>query len=217
MINIILLGAPGAGKGTQANKLSNKYSLIHISTGDMIREEIKNNTIFGKRAKMFSDKGLLVPDELVIEIIENKLDSVGGGYLFDGFPRNVKQAEAVDEIVKSKSIAYPLIFYIDVSEDELIKRLTNRRYCPNCNKIYNLLNNIPRRDEICDFCGNNLIMRKDDVIEVIKKRLEVFCNETYPLLEYYSNSDKLYKIDGNSSENEVYNQLVSIIDDNIKK
>ena len=217
MINIILLGAPGAGKGTQANRLSSKYNLIHISTGDMIREEIKNNTVFGKRAKLFSDEGLLVPDELVIEIIENRIHPGGGGFLFDGFPRNVKQAEALDGIIKCKSISYPLIFYIDVNEDELIKRLSNRRYCPGCNKIYNLINNIPHKDDICDLCGDNLIMRKDDAVEVIKKRFEVFCNETYPLLEYYSNTDKLYKINGNFSESEVYNQLVSIIDDNIKK
>lgn len=211
MINIILLGAPGAGKGTQANRLSKAYNLTHISTGDVIREEIRNNTNFGKKVKSFADKGLLVPDELIIEIIESRLHKEGNGYLLDGFPRNLKQAISLDTMIREKKLDYPYIFYIEVTEDELVKRLTNRRYCPKCNKIYSLINNAPENNEICDKCRVKLLKRKDDEVTIIKKRFEVFKSETYPLLEYYSKSEKFYKVEGDSSEDKVYKSIVDII------
>jgi adenylate kinase len=217
MINIILIGAPGAGKGTQANRLLKKYNLTYISTGDIIRDEIKNNTCLGKKAKLYSNKGLLVPDELVTEIIENKLQLNKSGFLLDGYPRNIKQAILLDEIIKLKNITQPFIFYIDVPEGELIKRLTNRLYCPNCNRVYNLVNNVPRNSNICDICSNALVKRNDDNIEIIKKRIEVFFNDTYPLLDYYGQCAEFFKINGDYSEEEVYKQIVVKIDDNIEK
>lgn len=211
MINVILLGAPGAGKGTQAIRLSKAYNLTHISTGDLIREEIKNNTDLGKKTKLFADKGLLVPDEVVIEIIKNRLHNNGKGYLLDGFPRNVKQAMSLDAIINEKKLDYPYILYIEVSEGELVRRLTNRRYCPSCNKIYNLINKAPENYAICDKCGTTLVKRKDDDEDIIKKRIEVFKSETYPLLEYYRQSDRFYRIEGDSSEDSVYKSIVDII------
>jgi adenylate kinase len=211
MINIILLGPPGAGKGTQANKLSDKYKLMHISTGDLIRDEINSNSELGSRLKAFVEKGLLVPDELVVEIIETKLVKAGSGYLLDGFPRNIKQAVALDEIIDKKKLDNPYIFYIYVDDKELIRRLANRLSCPLCKRVYNLVNNPPNHDGLCDCCGVALIKRKDDDEEVIRKRLEVFRNETYPLLDYYSRSDRFYKIDGNTSEDKVFKSIVEII------
>ena len=211
MINIILLGAPGAGKGTQADRLSKAYDLTYISTGDVIREEIKNNTDFGKKAKLFADKGLLVPDELVIDIIKDRLYNYRNGYLLDGFPRNIKQAVSLDAIMSEKKLDYPYIFYIEVSEEELVKRLSGRMNCPMCKKIYNLNNNAPENNEICDTCGVKLVKRKDDDVDIIRKRFEVFKSETYPLLEYYRQSENFYKIEGDSSEDSVCKSIMDII------
>jgi adenylate kinase len=166
---------------------------------------------------LFADKGLLVPDELVTEIIENKLQLCKNGFLLDGYPRNVNQAILLDEIIKSRNITHLFIFYIDVPEDELLKRLTNRLYCPNCNSVYPLVNNVPQTSNICDICGNVLVKRKDDNIEIIKKRIEVFFNDTYPLLGYYGQRTNFFKINGNCPEEEVYKQIVVKIDDNIEK
>jgi len=174
MINILLIGAPGAGKGTQAARLLKTYNLTYIATGDVIRDEIRNNTPLGEKVKMYSDKGLLAPDELVTEIIENRLQLCNDRFLLDGYPRNINQAMLLDKIIKSNNITEPYIFYIDVPESELVKRLTNRLYCPQCKKVFSRINSLPGNTENCDICGNVLVKRNDDDIEIVKKRLEVF-------------------------------------------
>ncbi len=190
-INIILLGPPGAGKGTAAKMIAKKYSIPQISTGDIFREAVKKQTELGKRVKTIMEKGELVPDELTISLVKERLaqPDTERGYILDGFPRTVKQA---DELSKFQSIKAVINF--NISEEEIIRRLSGRRVCKNCGAIYHITDYPPKKEGICDKCGGELYQRDDDKIEAIKKRLVVYNEQTAPLIDYYREKGLLYDI-----------------------
>jgi len=212
MINIILLGPPGAGKGTQAKSLAQELNLLHISTGDLLRENVKNNTSLGIKAKEYMEKGELVPDELINDMIKEKLSSLDnkGGFVLDGYPRNVKQAEFLDNLLKNYN-QKTFVIYLKVSERVMLERLSGRRICSNCQSIYHLRNMPPKKDSICDICGGKLYQRPDDQEEVIKKRYSVYLKETQVLLDYYK--DRLIYVPSDEEKDIVFNKLLSIIKD----
>ncbi|MCS7184324.1 MAG: adenylate kinase [bacterium] len=191
-MNIIMLGPPGSGKGTQAKMLAEKLKLKHISTGDIFRKEIENSTPLGNKVKKYLDSGLLVPDELTNQIVTNGI--CNGFFVLDGYPRNINQAEFLDDYLKKNNMKLDFVLFLDVPDSEIIRRLTNRRICPKCASIFNLVFNRPKIDELCDNCGIKLQIREDDLSETIKKRMDVYKNETRPLLSYYK--DILKRIDG---------------------
>ena len=202
---IALLGPPGAGKGTQAKLLAEKTGLIHLSTGDILREEVAHSTTLGQTAKGWMDKGDLVPDDLIVDMIRGRITRADG-FILDGFPRTVVQAEALAEIT-------PLDGAINValSQEEVIRRLSSRRVCQDCGKIYNLLFNPPKTDMRCDACGSPLFLRNDDNPDVIKNRYDVYTQETAPLIEYYSKRGLLYEVDGERPSSEVLNCILGLI------
>ncbi len=206
--SIVMLGAPGVGKGTQAKLISEKYNIPHISTGDMLRAAVKEGTDLGKKAKEIMERGELVPDEIMYGIVKERLakDDCKNGYILDGFPRTIPQAEFLDTVDK---INY--VIYIYVPEELIIKRLVFRRTCPNCGAMYHLEYNPPKNDSICDKCGTPLIQREDDKEEVVKNRLAVYNDKTAVLLDYYRNRGVFYKIDGNREINEVLKSIVQLI------
>ena len=195
-LNLVFLGPPGAGKGTQAQKISKKFGLRWISTGDMLRQAIKDKTELGKQAEKYMKRGELVPDEIVLGLLEQLLSTLNTGFILDGFPRTVPQAEKLDRMLEAKSLTLDGVVFIDVPDEEIIKRLSARRICPNCGAVYNMIYNPPKKDEICDICGTPLVKRDDDRPETIKKRLKVYRNQTAPLLDYYKTKGILIKIDG---------------------
>ncbi len=206
-MRIILLGAPGAGKGTQAKRLSTKYNLLHISTGDIFRENIKNSTDIGKIAKFYIDKGQLVPDSVTVELVKRRLekeDCVNQGYLLDGFPRTVEQAIELDKFSK-----IDIVLNIDVDFNKLVKRITGRRVCPKCGASYHVTTLNGKTD--CELCKTPLIMRDDDNEETVIKRIEVYNKQTSPLVEYYGKQGKLKTVDGNLEIDETFNQIVKIL------
>ena len=190
MLRTILLGPPGAGKGTQAVKIVEKYGIPHISTGDIFRENIKNGTELGKKAQEYMNRGELVPDELVVEIATDRLlkDDCKEGFLLDGFPRTVFQAEKLDEFLQAHGQKLDVVIDIEVEKQELLTRLTGRRVCKKCGASYHIVNIPPKKEGICDICGGELFQRPDDSLETAKSRLEVFYRQTQPLIDYY---DKL--------------------------
>ncbi len=189
---IILLGPPGAGKGTQAELLDEKLGFTRLSTGDMLREAVRNGTELGKKAKEYMDKGALVPNEVIIGMMKEKIATIDGAYLLDGFPRTIEQADALGEIVD-----IDLVIDIDVEDEVLVDRLTKRRSCPKCNAVYHLTNKPPKVDGICDKCGEKLYQRDDDTEKTVKNRLEVYRKNTFPLIDYYKKKGKLVTIKGN--------------------
>ena len=206
-MRIILLGAPGAGKGTQAKRLSEKYNILHISTGDIFRENIKNSTEIGKIAKSFIDKGQLVPNDVTVEIVKERLeqeDCKAQGYLLDGFPRNIEQAIELDKFSK-----IDIVLNIDVDLNKLVKRITGRRVCPKCGASYHVttLNG----NTLCSRCKTELILRDDDNEETVTKRIEVYNKQTAPLIEYYKNQGKLFAVDGNLGIDETFNQIIKVL------
>lgn len=206
-MRIILLGAPGAGKGTQAKRLSAKYNLLHISTGDIFRENIKNETEIGKLAKSFIDKGQLVPNEVTVEIVKERLekeDCVKQGYLLDGFPRNIEQAIELDKFSK-----IDVVLNIDVDFAKLIKRITGRRVCPKCGASYHV--STLNGKSTCSECNTFLVLRDDDNEETVTKRIEVYSKQTAPLIKYYEEQGKLVTVDGNAEIDETFNQIVKIL------
>ncbi len=210
-MKIILLGAPGAGKGTQAEKIIKKYNIPQISTGDILRENVKNNTELGKKAKEYMDKGELVPDDIIIGIIKDRLakDDCKNGYILDGFPRTIPQAEALKEALKPDKI--DVVLFIDVSDEVVIERLSLRRVCKNCGAIYHLKFNPPKEENKCDKCGGELYQRDDDKEETIKNRLSVYREQTEPLVSYYEKENILKRIDGNKSVEEIATEIDSIL------
>lgn len=210
-MRLILLGPPGAGKGTQAAAIVEKYNIPHISTGDIFRYNIKQGTELGKKAKGYMDQGLLVPDEVVVEIVEDRLkqEDCTGGFLLDGFPRTVVQAEALDKVLANMDSALDRVINIEVDKGILVERAVGRRICRECGATFHIKYNPSTKGENCDQCGGNLYQRDDDNEATVTKRIEVYLNETTPLIEYYSRQDKLVTIDGDRKINEVFEDIVT--------
>jgi len=210
---IVLLGAPGAGKGTQAAIISQKLKLAHIASGDLFRQALAKGTELGLLAKSYMEKGQLVPNEVTIKMVLERISNpdCNGGIILDGFPRNVEQAKALDEALKPKTKQIDKAVYIKVSEEELLERLTGRWICRNCQTPYHEVNSPPKVAGKCDKCGGELYQRADDNTETIKKRLEVFFAETTPLIEYYSKNGKLIEVQGEGSMEEISNRIVTVL------
>ncbi len=204
-MNIILLGAPGAGKGTQAVRIAEKYKIPHISTGDIFRKNIKEGTLVGLKAKSYIDKGQLVPDEVVVEIVENRLKEADckAGYLLDGFPRTLAQAEALSKITKIDAV-----INLDIDLKKLADRLTGRRICRDCGESYHIST---YSDKACKKCGGEIYQRDDDNIATVNSRLQVYENQTKPLIEYYSSKNLLKNIDGGQDIDKVFEDIVNIL------
>ena len=212
-MKLILLGAPGAGKGTQAAKIVEKYGVPHISTGDIFRENIKKGTELGKKAQEYMNRGELVPDDLVIEIATTRLleDDCRNGFLLDGFPRTVYQAEKLDEFLAARDSKIDKVLDIAVEKDELIARLTGRRVCKACGASFHVVNIPPKKEGVCDFCGGELIQRADDNLETVTNRIDVYEAQTMPLVEYYEKAGNLVHIDGSTGLENVFADIVSAL------
>jgi adenylate kinase len=213
VFKLVLLGPPGAGKGTQAKKISEKYNLPHISTGDIFRRNIKEGTPLGMKAKEYMDKGELVPDELVIELVEDRLeqDDCKDGFLLDGFPRTVNQAEKLDEYLSSKGNSLDLVIDLEVDEDILLDRMIGRRVCKVCGANYHIKTMPPKKEGVCDVCGGEVIQRADDTEETVRNRFEVYQRQTAPLIEYYQEKNLLAKIEGTGGPDKVFESIVSAL------
>lgn len=212
-MNLVLMGLPGAGKGTQAEKIVDKYGIPHISTGDMFRAAIKEGTELGLQAKSFMDQGALVPDEVTIGIVRERLskDDCAKGFLLDGFPRTVAQAEALEEITSSLDRKINYVINIDVDEKILMERLTGRRICKSCGSTYHLVFNPPAKDGVCDRCGGELYQRADDNAETVENRLQVNIAQTKPLLDFYETKGYLRNFNGQQDINKVFADLDELL------
>jgi len=212
-MNLILLGAPGAGKGTQAKLISEKYGIPQIATGDMLREAVAKGTELGKKAKEYMDKGELVPDEIVIGIVRDRLQQSDceKGFILDGFPRTLAQAKALDDMLKELGKEIDAVINIYVPENEIITRIVNRRTCKNCGAVYHLIYNPPKEDNKCDKCGGELYQRDDDKEETVRERLKVYQKMTEPLIAYYREKGKLYDVDGTKDIEGVFKEIDEIL------
>jgi len=208
---LILLGPPGAGKGTVGGSLSEIYNLPLISSGDLLRENVNNHTELGEKANSYIKKGELVPDELVEEIIEDRIkrEDCKYGFILDGFPRTLKQAEDLEKILQDEGV--PIVLYLSASDEFLIKRLSDRRICENCGAIYHLINLPPNKEGICDKCGGKLIQREDDKPEVIKKRLDVYHKLTQPIIDFYRKRGNFFEISGEGKLEETITKIKEIL------
>ncbi len=211
---IVFLGPPGAGKGTHAKEVSQILNIPHISTGDIFREHVKNQTDLGIKVKSYLDAGKLVPDELVWEVVKDRIDKEDckNGFILDGFPRTILQAEMLEKYLKEKNADIKVI-YLDASDELVINRLSARRVCKNCGAIYNLISMPPKKDGVCDICGGELYQRSDDKPEVIKQRLETYYKETQPLIDYYKNKDIMYTINAEKEREEVLKEILKVINE----
>ena len=212
-MKIIMLGAPGAGKGTQAKKIAEKYSIPHISTGDIFRANIKNGTELGKKAKTYMDQGLLVPDELVVDLVVDRVkqDDCSNGYVLDGFPRTIPQAEALDAALAKLGDKVDYAINVEVPDENIINRMGGRRACVGCGATYHVAYNPPKEEGFCDIDGEKLILREDDKPETVKKRLDVYHDQTQPLIEYYSSKQILKEVDGTVDMEDVFTAIVQIL------
>ena len=214
-MNLILFGAPGAGKGTQAVEIVKKYNLIHISTGDMFRNAIKNHTKMGELANSYISKGELVPDEVTVGLVKERLaqEDCKNGFILDGFPRTLPQAECLDRICQELNIKIDYVIDIEVCTDELISRLSGRRVCKSCGASYHIMFNKPKVENVCDECNGELYTRKDDNKESVAVRLQTYQEQTLPLINYYTNKGMLLEINGQQDINEVFKEIVEKLGD----
>ena len=212
-MKIIMLGAPGAGKGTQAKLIAEKYGVPHISTGDIFRANIRNGTELGKEAKEYMDKGLLVPDELTVRLLLDRVaqDDCKNGYVLDGFPRTIPQAEVLDKELIKLGDSVDFAVDVDVPDENIIRRMSGRRACLNCGATYHIVNIPPKKEGICDVCGSELVLRDDDQPETVKNRLKVYHEQTQPLIEYYTGKGVLRTVDGTLPMEEVFDAIVKIL------
>ncbi|MDD2957456.1 MAG: adenylate kinase [Lachnospiraceae bacterium] len=212
-MKIIMLGAPGAGKGTQAKKIAEKYSVPHISTGDIFRSNIKNGTELGMKAKAFMDQGLLVPDELTCDLVVDRIgqDDCKNGYILDGFPRTIPQAEALNTALKSMGTSIDYAIDVEVQDSHIVNRMSGRRACTGCGATYHVKYNAPKAENICDACGEALVLRDDDKPETVQKRLTVYHDQTQPLIDYYKKAGVLRTVDGTLDMEDVFSAIIAIL------
>ncbi len=212
-MRLVLLGAPGAGKGTQAKKLIDKYSIPQISTGDILRKAVADGAPLGKEAKGIMDSGGLVSDKIVLGLVQERLkqDDCKKGYILDGFPRNTAQAEALDKMLSDMGAPLTVALSVDVDKDVLMKRLTGRRTCKNCQQMYNIYFSAPKKGDTCDKCSGPLFQRDDDKEETIKKRLDVYDTQTAPLFDYYGKKGILKSVKGTGSIHDIFNEVCKIL------
>ena len=212
-MKIIMLGAPGAGKGTQAKMIAEKYSIPHISTGDIFRANIKEGTELGKKAKTYMDKGELVPDELVVDLVVDRLakDDTVKGYVLDGFPRTIPQAEALDAALAKRNEKVDFAIDVNVPDENIVKRMSGRRACVGCGATYHIVNVPPKKEGICDTCGGELILRDDDKPETVLNRLSVYHEQTQPLIDYYTKEGILKTVDGTVPMMDVFSAITAIL------
>lgn len=213
-MRIILLGPPGAGKGTQAAKIVEKYNIPHISTGDIFRKNIKEGTELGKKAQEYINQGQLVPDELTVGLVNDRLaqDDCKDGFMLDGFPRNVFQAVSLDEFLKNEGISLDAVVNIEVDKNKLVNRIVGRRICKSCGATYHVTFNAPEKEGCCDVCGGELMQRADDTEETVSKRIQVYLDQTTPLIDYYSKQKKIADINGDQDINKVFEDISSALD-----
>jgi len=212
-MKIIMLGAPGAGKGTQAKKIAAKYEIPHISTGDIFRANIKEGTELGKKAKSFIDQGLLVPDEVTIGMLLDWIHEADckNGYILDGFPRTITQAESLTEALAANGEAIDFALNVDVPDANIVNRMAGRRACLKCGATYHIQFAAPKKEGICDKCGSELVLRDDDKPETVQKRLEIYHDQTHPLIEYYEKKGVLHTVDGTQTMEDVFKNITDIL------
>lgn len=212
-MKIIMLGAPGAGKGTQAKMIAEKCGIPHISTGDIFRANIKQGTELGKKAKEYMDKGLLVPDELTCDLVVDRIqkDDCAGGFILDGFPRTIRQAEVLEEALTGLGQKVDIALDIDVSDESIVERMAGRRACVGCGATYHVVFNPTKTEGICDVCGEKLILRDDDKPETVQKRLAVYHEQTKPLEDFYAARGVLKEVDGTQSMDKVFADILNIL------
>ena len=212
-MKIIMSGAPGAGKGTQAKKIAEKYHIPHISTGDIFRANIKNGTELGKKAKTYMDQGLLVPDELTVDLVIDRVgqDDCKDGYILDGFPRTIPQAECLDAALEKRGEKVDFAINVEVPDENIVNRMSGRRACVGCGATYHIKYNPTKVDGVCDACGEKLVLRDDDKPETVQKRLGVYHDQTQPLIDYYTKSGVLKEVDGTVDMEDVFQAIVEIL------
>lgn len=212
-MKIIMLGAPGAGKGTQAKQIADKYSIPHISTGDIFRANLKAGTELGNKAKEYMDQGLLVPDELTCDLVMDRIaqDDCKNGFVLDGFPRTIPQAEALDAALAKINQKMDYAIDVDVPDENIINRMSGRRACLNCGATYHIVSIPTKVEGVCDRCGNPVVLRDDDQPETVQKRLEVYHAQTQPLIDYYKKQGILKSVDGTQTMESVFGAIVEIL------
>ena len=212
-MKIIMLGAPGAGKGTQAKKIAEKYHIPHISTGDIFRANIEDGTELGKKAKTYMDQGLLVPDELTVDLVIDRVgqDDCKDGYILDGFPRTIPQAECLDAALEKRGEKVDFAINVEVPDENIVNRMSGRRACVGCGATYHIKYNPTKVDGVCDACGEKLVLRDDDKPETVQKRLGVYHDQTQPLIDYYTKSGVLKEVDGTVDMEDVFQAIVEIL------
>lgn len=212
-MKIIMLGAPGAGKGTQAKQIAGKYNIPHISTGDIFRANIKNNTELGQEAKTYMDQGLLVPDELTCDLVVDRIqqDDCVNGFVLDGFPRTIPQAEALENALAKLNESMDFAIDVDVPDENIVNRMSGRRACLKCGATYHIVSIPPKKEGVCDNCGSELVIRDDDKPETVQKRLNVYHEQTQPLIDFYSKKGILKSVDGTQPMDKVFEDIVNIL------
>ena len=211
-MRLILLGAPGVGKGTQGGLLAERFGIERVSTGDLLRDAVRRGTPLGRKAKQYMDAGELVPDDLILELVRDVLDSAGSGFVLDGFPRTIPQAEGLDELLGELSITLDAVVVLEAPDDVLIKRISGRRSCPRCGAVYNVHFEPPAAPGVCDRCGAELVQRGDDDADTVTRRLEVYREETRPLVDYYERTGRPVRfIDGRQPVDAVHDSISAVL------